>query len=408
MKKNKELITTTYLIATLILLFIGTIFIYFQVILFQDYMYIFYGLSLISIPIMFINKIRFKDIYPICIFLLVLYLSSLFSGDFNQSLFGFSGRYEGLLSFISYALLFMCATSIKNEKYKKYVINTIFCVGIGNILFATLQNFRIIEYNHLYPKSLLGNSNSYATLCLMSSILALGMFLYNKKKIYLILFIAFVYGLLLSGSMGCLLAFIITLVIWFIYNLCIKKIKISKRSIKISLAVISIILIFYFILNLGNNNHLTRDIIEYKNDFINLLSGQVSDRLGNNRFQIWKGVLAITPQYLLHGTGVDRLAYALNEVGFVLNTGELVDKAHCEYLQLLVTGGIFALASYIYFLIIALIKSFRNAKNNKLFLAIFFTIIAYLLQAFVGISVTRVAYIFYIIMGLGYNKGNEG
>ena len=72
MKKNKELITTTYLIATLILLFIGMIFIYFQVILFQDYMYIFYGLSLISIPIMFINKIRFKDIYPICIFLLVL------------------------------------------------------------------------------------------------------------------------------------------------------------------------------------------------------------------------------------------------------------------------------------------------------------------------------------------------
>ena len=293
------------------------------------------------------------------------------------------------------------------DKYKKYVINTIFCVGIGNILFATLQNFRIIEYNHLYPKSLLGNSNSYATLCLMSSILALGMFLYNKKRIYLILFIAFVYGLLLSGSMGCLLAFIITLVIWFIYNLCIKKIKISKRSIKISLAVISIILIFYFILNLGNNNHLTRDIIEYKNDFLNLLSGQVSDRLGNNRFQIWKGVLAIAPQYLLHGTGVDRLAYALNEVGFVLNTGELVDKAHCEYLQLLVTGGIFALASYIYFLIIALIKSFRNAKNNKLFLAIFFTIIAYLLQAFVGISVTRVAYIFYIIMGLGYNKENE-
>ena len=118
-------------------------------------------------------------------------------------------------------------------------------------------------------------------------------------------------------------------------------------------------------------------------------------------------VLAISPQYLFHGTGVDRLAYALNEVGFVLNTGELVDKAHCEYLQLLVTGGIFALASYIYFLIIALIKSFRNAKNNKLFLAIFFTIIAYLLQAFVGISVTRVAYIFYIIMGLGYNKENE-
>ena len=63
--------------------------------------------------------------------------------------------------------------------------------------------------------------------------------------------------------------------------------------------------------------------------------------------------------------------------------------------------------SYIYFLIIALIKSFRNAKNNKLFLATFFTIIAYLLQAFVGISVTRVAYIFYIIMGLGYNKENE-
>ena len=120
MKKNKELITTTYLIATLILLFIGMIFIYFQVILFQDYMYIFYGLSLISIPIMFINKIRFKDIYPICIFLLVLYLSSLFSGDFNQSLFGFSGRYEGLLSFISYALLFMCATSIKNVKFLKY------------------------------------------------------------------------------------------------------------------------------------------------------------------------------------------------------------------------------------------------------------------------------------------------
>ena len=81
------------------------------------------------------------------------------------------------------------------------------------------------------------------------------------------------------------------------------------------------------------------------------------------------------------------------------------DKAHNEYLQILVTQGIFALICWliIYLLIVkdGLIRFFKDKKTYLLI-----PVVGYLIQAFFNISVIEVAPMFYMALGLCINKDN--
>ena len=81
----------------------------------------------------------------------------------------------------------------------------------------------------------------------------------------------------------------------------------------------------------------------------------------------------------------------------------VVDKAHDEYLQILVTMGIFSLISYIcmHFLIIK--EGIKNTlKQHEIYYLL--PVIGYIVQAQFNISVIEVAPIFYIALGLLINR----
>ena len=75
------------------------------------------------------------------------------------------------------------------------------------------------------------------------------------------------------------------------------------------------------------------------------------------------------------------------------------DKVHNEYLQILITEGIFCLISYLVMYGIICIRGMKNSfKNKEIYLLL--PVIGYLVQAFFNISVIEVAPIFFIALGL--------
>ena len=129
------------------------------------------------------------------------------------------------------------------------------------------------------------------------------------------------------------------------------------------------------------------------------------DQNGTGRIYIWKVALKNAPKYLLTGIGIDQFFY-INDGKIIYDpiTGNAIDKAHNEYLQILLTEGIFKCITYIVFLLWIFFKGvyviIKSKKIDPLLLGLFLSFTAYCVQAFFNISVTRVAPIFFIIGGL--------
>ena len=134
------------------------------------------------------------------------------------------------------------------------------------------------------------------------------------------------------------------------------------------------------------------------------------DNYGTKRMYIWKSTLKVVPKYILHGVGIDNFVYAFD--GKILTRKymkngkvqyRVYDKAHNEYLQILITEGIFALIFYLLFYGFIVFYGIKNSVlTKKVFLIL--PIIGYLIQAFFNISVIEVAPIFFISLGLSIDR----
>jgi len=83
----------------------------------------------------------------------------------------------------------------------------------------------------------------------------------------------------------------------------------------------------------------------------------------------------------------------------------LFDKAHSEYLQIAICTGIPSLVVYLVFICtiaFKLLKKFFSDTTNITVFAVGMGIFAYLVQAVPNISVTNVAPMFWIMLGIGY------
>ena len=79
--------------------------------------------------------------------------------------------------------------------------------------------------------------------------------------------------------------------------------------------------------------------------------------------------MKIVPNYLIHGVGIDSFHKAFNGGGLILQKPTkkiLFDKAHNEYLQTLVTQGIFSLASYLFIFGYAVYIGIKNSYRFKI------------------------------------------
>ena len=372
---------------------------------------IFLALNVIAILIHIIKtrikkeKIRFTkfDLFLIIIFGFSL-LSSVLSIDTESAFFGFRYRYEGFLQIMYYFSLFLLASFLNKEEKKKMAY---FIVGIGVVetLYAHFQKYDLFNAVAIYFRGtkwisgLATNPNFFGSLVVLELSVAIGLFFDSKnnkgKVIGLILVALFMSGLLLSNTLSAFVGLIVVLIYLLIYSI-IKKEKLKLFIIVLILSIITVIHIC-----LGSTT-LIKDLVKTTNESTNIIKGNIDDDYGTHRMYIWKESIKVVPKNLTYGVGIDNFYYAFGDEPLIYGRNTF-DKAHNEYLQILVCEGIYALAAYLLFFGVIVLSGIKNSfKNKELYLII--PVIAYLVQAFFNISVIEVAPFFYAYLGLCSNR----
>ena len=394
-----------YLIINILYIFAGSYLRTINELLFSDYSrgYIFLMFTnVIAIIIHLIKNKYQKNGAHICALFIFAFalISTMFARAQRVALLGFQDRYEGLFS-IAYYLTVMVLSSFLDKKYKKIIVNCIIFTGIAQTIYALLQVYKVPGIYNGHPGAAQGfitNPNFFGTYMVLCSCFSIGLFIDEektwKKIVYVLTSIVLLMGLLLSNASSAGTGLIITLI--YIIIFCIKKKKIAKMIATIAIISVSIIITT----NLGKTD-LLNDLSKTAKEATEVAKGNADDKFGSGRMFIWKKTLPIVPKYLLHGAGIDNFYYAFGDTPLQSDDGKTIfDKAHNEYLQTLVTQGIFSLISYLALYAIIVKKGIKFCfKENQIYLIL--PIIGYLTQAFFNISVIEVAPIFYIALGFG-------
>lgn len=353
-------------------------------------------------------------------------ISTYFAFDRQIALYGCWGRYEGLFSILYYLSLMLLSTFV-SDKYKKIVVNCILICGAIQAGYAICQCFKWLNVKQfgkaikVYDESvhatvfkqqpwilgLTNNPNFFGTYMLLCLSYSIGLFIDSKKVIK-----SSFYALLTALFMFCLLASNTTsTIIGLIFVVIFVLIKAIKNKLIIKWFVLLFILVSMTVLAINlDKTTLVNDIATTGTEATEIAKGNFDDSYGTKRMYIWKRTVEIIPKHFLHGVGVDSFHKAFNGTALIRKTSTktiLYDKAHNEYLQILITQGIFALLAYLVVYGYAVYRGIRHSiKYNEIYLVL--PIIGYLIQAFFNISVIEVAPLFWMALGLCCRNDTNG
>jgi putative inorganic carbon (hco3(-)) transporter len=338
--------------------------------------------------------------WPLVIFLSSQTLSTFFSVDVHTSIFGYYSRLNGgLLSLITYALLYWIIVVYIDEKFKEQIVNLFLTSGVLVAGFGIAQHFGIDKnvwvqdvQNRVF--STLGQPNWLAAyLCILLPFSVNKIFSSKKPVNYVFTIITFCLylSLLYTKSKSGILAAVIAIGIYFFFKLF----SASKKSI---LILISVFIIF----SLTIENPI-RDIVfppppakTATPPTINITPS------GDIRKIVWGGSIDLWKQFPIFGTGPETFAYTYywtrpashnltSEWDFIYN------KAHNEYLNYLATTGTFGFVAYILVIIFVMLNLFQHLHKKKINLVILSSFISILITNIAGFSVVIVSLFFFLL-----------
>ncbi len=360
-------------------------------------LYIFIPFSLIIyLSLIVYKKVKF-DIFDVLIGLIFIFgiISVIYSVDVRMAILGYPSRWEGLVSLTTYYLLYLVAKNLSNEYKMKFIYIFLF-ISISTVIYSILQVLGIVTFSDkaLYIPGVFGNANFNSSYMLMCLSLSAGLYLYNPKhsKLSLFFIALFSFALFLSNSTSGLVGLVAVIIFMFLSK--------SYKKILIILAIIASMFTIYTVLV---EDDLFYDIFKLTKEASEIIDdGEISDEAGSSRGYIYKETFKRVPEHLLNGIGIDNFPYVAE--GEMINyKGTLINKAHSELLQILITQGIFALLAYLTLYFLNVYKYLFN-KKTMVTNIIFLLVIGYLAQGLFNISVICVAPIFFIFLGLLNNN----
>jgi hypothetical protein len=352
------------------------------------------------------KKIYIED-YLIWALMFFNLLSLINTKDLSIALLGMKSRYEGLLTLFTYYFLFLNTIRINKNKQNN-IIKLILIYGFINVIIGLLQvisNWTLlfnITGSWYNAKGLLGNSNFYGALMVMDYLIVFGMYQKNFQKKELILLIIFSIGVIISGCLSAYLAIIIVLIFTFIYNII--KNKREVKNIRTYYPFILLIILYLLFANFLIET-LNKDILGIGKDINSIVNNTASTTVGSSRIYIWNNMLKYFPKTLPFGIGPDNI-YFINNGQPICNflRTECFDKAHNEFLQILLTEGVGSLMVYLVLIFSIFLNNIIKINRKEIYI-LFLPFVGYLIQSFFNISTIRVTPIFFILMGLLVSKG---
>lgn len=347
------------------------------------------------------NKFEFKfklEEKILGIFFISLIIATIFSVDIETAIIGKTGRYEGLIMYTIYIVLFISAS-----KYNYIALGNIKLLGLFSSvmsIYSILQFYGIdLFIKFILPESLsidsygtIGNRNYVGTYFLIFLIIMVATYIIYNKKIFLIYSAILFGGLLAALTRSCWLGLIV--------SSCLALILLRKRKecLKRCIVIVLIFLSIFLVMNITSNNK----IIGRTNEIINDIK-DFNGSSGSGRIQIWSMVLRTIAKKPVLGTGLDTLdarlvIYEPDEFWDLATKSGIVDKAHNEFLEYWACGGIVTVLSYISLISVILYKLFKRREDDvsKIFML---TIVGYIVQSFFNNSVIAVAPLYWILLG---------
>ena len=384
------------------------------------YLYINGALGLILYICSKINNFKFSK-YEIMVFILIMFscLSLINAIDFNTAIFGKVNRNEGLLVWLTYYIVILNAMNIKNKKYLYIIISLVLGYSLINIFYGLYQ-VGILKTPSLFPivgkgiyaRGFIGHWNFYGTLMCIFYGLILGFFIktdLNLKKCLLFIGLLIAnFGIIIGGAMSSF-ATVITISVICLIQIIVWIIKKHKNRYLYLISFIVGILSFILVFKIYTPSHSTvqNDVSKMFNEATDIVkTGDAKDTYGTGRIHIWKNAIEKIKVSPITGFGIDNFRLAFDGKLIDISSGSVVDKAHNDYLQRGVCEGIISGVYFVIFLLTIFFKGLFK-KLSPLYYGLFLSFTCYSIQAFVNISVTRVAPIYFIVIGLLIGKLSE-
>lgn len=375
---------------------------------------LFFFLSIYSILtnklILFFPSLNFS----VFLFIIAILISIIFSGPTEWNLFE-------LYLFIPNILIFYIVSKIKPEQ-KKQLITTIFFAASIISIYAIYQYFigfrHVLDYiRQTWPNRyaqeilILSKKRVYATFIspnIFASYIAMMLFLgigfliaafYQRKKIIhwiCISIFTMIISLLFTKSLGGILAFIVTFLLFLFYTIFyllpkfgVKKIILKKAGLGITLSLIVFIGIFILF-----SQHRLIQFFNLKDPNNSIIQ----------RFYYWIASLKMIKNRPLTGLGWRKFG-SLYEF-YKLPSANISHYSHNIFLQVTAEMGLLGLLSFLSIVVIFLWNGFKNIKNNNeqqgLKIGLFCAGCAFLFHNLIDLSFYfgQVSFFWWIILGL--------
>ncbi len=367
---------------------------------------------------------------PLIIFLGSQFFSTIISIDFRTSLLGYYSRFNGgLLSSVSYALLYWAFVSNMDEKRTKKALYFLLGSGVLVSIYGVLEHFGIDKnlwvqdvQNRIF--STLGQPNWLAAW--LTALIPIGWKLaFDIEKplktkaywLWILVSTLFFLALIFTKSRSGLFGFAFMEIAFWGYVLIIqfkKRNTITKILIPFAISQGALI-----ILALAFGTQFTpslADFIKNKSLIINVPTSASSSgpalevggtESGTIRKIVWKGAIEIWKHYPILGTGVETFAYSYYnfrpvEHNLVSEWDFLYNKAHNEYLNFMANTGTLGIASYLLLIVSTLILLYK--KRQPAFAAGYISI---LVSNFFGFSVVPVNLVFFLFPAFAIALANS-
>ncbi len=350
--------------------------------------------------------------YLVAAFLILMTVSSFTALSPAVAVLGKYGRYQGLLTYSSYALLFFLASQVSWLKNKRLFNLLLF----SSISLTAVSVYGIIQYLGLDPInwgshafgnarvfSTLGNPNYLGSYLALSLPLALGLYLREdgpRKLIYGLPLILGGVSLVITYSRGAWLSGAIGLLVLLYLE---RKRLLSRFNIRaLILPVVGIGIAIFLSIALGNQDY----FVDRAKSIFDPGSGTFAERL-----EIWKAAAEATRDRPLLGFGPDNFRYVFPRYlteAYVSASGRgvLQNDAHNYLLQLSSTLGIPAALLFVVVCIVGLGKSRRllselkAAEDSILVSAVVASIVAYLVNILLTVNPVGPAALFWVLLGV--------
>ena len=382
------------------------------------------GVILLVLIILKRKELKFDRIdKTLLIFYILILISMLFSFNIKKAIIGEANRFEGVLTFTIYFMVYYCAKYFfqYNKKLKTLAIITVCISSIIGILqyynifpLYYIYNIFNIPYRPGFASSTFGNTNFFGSFLAICVPVFMALYLIKEKRCYLVLSYISFWAMLSSATRSSWFGLAFATIFGIIYVIKNHNKELLKR---VGIIAIGFIIIFGIMLIPPKflPEQFQYGLLSNRLDLLNeelhsmFIEQNVESSFGSGRFQIWSSVLKVIKATPLIGCGPDNLKegliyYALEDTIYQAEVyNRYVDKAHNEYLQIGATIGIPALIVYLAFIGQILYKE-RNMFKNKATFILVIPILGYLAQAFFNISTIGVAPIFWFLLGIIQNE----